>query len=100
MNFKAQLKNLESKAPQGEKITCIYIIGVYPTGQTKPPVIGYGCEAGRYMRLENENDDDLHERVNAGVTEYLARPECNKSALMIQEILKNDTVSNDTKKTN
>jgi hypothetical protein len=73
MNLKSRLKNLETiAAPQFDYPTCIYLVGAYPKGQIKPPVIGYAHNGVKYMRLENESDDDLQARVNASATRLQA----------------------------
>jgi len=90
MSLKARLKNLESAAQIETKDICIFITTAYPTGQIKPPVIGYRSDNVQCMRLENENDDDLQARIKSAALEQITRQDCGLKVALVFEIFDDD----------
>lgn len=81
MNLKARLKKLESAVKIENKDMCIFIVG-----KSEPPVIGYSHNGVRYMRLENESDDDLKARVESIALQQATRQECGLKVAIVGTI--------------
>lgn len=93
MNLKTRLAKLETiKQPKQDDI-CLFIVGEYPTGQIKPPVIGYSHEGVKYMRHENEKDDDLIARVKSIALEQTIRQDCGLKVALIHTLNKGDPIT-------
>jgi hypothetical protein len=86
MSLKTRLKNLESSTQPKHEDMCLFIVGAYPAGKTKPPIIGYCSDGIRVMRFENEHDDDLQARAKSTVLEQTTRQDCGLKFAMIHEI--------------
>ncbi len=88
MNLKARLKAVETKLnPPILEPVVFFITLEYPVGKTKPPLIGYQYLNDKFMRLENESDDDLKSRVYAAALENIACPDNSFTGGMVLEIL-------------
>jgi hypothetical protein len=90
MSLKTRLKNLESAAHTENKDMCIFITTAYPTGQIKPPVIGYRSNDIKCMRFENESDDDLRARIKSAALEQAIRQDCGVKSALVFEIFDDD----------
>lgn len=87
MSLKTRLKKLESITQPENIDRCIFITCAYPVDKIKPPVIGYQSGDIQVMRLENESDDDLAERVKVAALAK-AQSNCNgDKVVFIFEIL-------------
>ena len=93
MTLKTRIKKLElsTKTDKDDKDTCIFIVGAYPKEQIKPPVIGYKHENDIYMRLPNENDEELKNRVSDLALEKTIRQECGVKVALVFEVLDETT---------
>ena len=87
MTLKTRLAKLETIKQPKQNDVCMFITSVYPTGQIKPPVIGYSYNDVKILRLENENDGDLKARVESAALENTIRQPCGVKAVLVFEIM-------------
>jgi hypothetical protein len=73
-SLKNRLAKLEAKTlPQQFDEMSIFFVGAYPVGQ-ESPLLGYQHETDVYLRLPDESDEELKERVSKSA---LAKTEPN-----------------------
>jgi hypothetical protein len=93
MSLKTRLKNLEKITSNEIKDHVFIIVSAFGANEIEPPVIGYSHDGVRYMRLENESDGDLQERVKNIALEKTTRQDCGLKVAIMHQLNDDDSTT-------